>query len=131
MTPLGLAANPNTKPPRVGFHGLVAGVEDPEHTPAVVVYHHDKDGRMTGLTNGGTNSLSGRMTMPTARLPPPRPRQGHHRHRKHRGLPASVEEPSTQTTNFNSYDLEGRLTQKSGRVGTTTYTYWPNGLQIT
>jgi YD repeat-containing protein len=38
-----------------------------------------------------------------------------------RGLPASVTEPSTQATTFDTYDAEGRLTQKTDGVGTTTY----------
>ena len=45
-----------------------------------------------------------------------------------RGLASTVTEPSGQQTTFNTYDAEGRLTQKTDGVGTTNYTYWPNGL---
>lgn len=48
-----------------------------------------------------------------------------------RGLPASVQEPSTQTTRFDEYDVEGRLKKKSDDAGETTFTYHANGLLYT
>lgn len=45
-----------------------------------------------------------------------------------RGLPDSMQDPLLHTTTFDTYDAEGRLTQKTDGVGVVTYTYWPNGL---
>lgn len=49
-----------------------------------------------------------------------------------RGLPQSIAKPSdapnAPSVTFDSYDAEGRLTQKTDGVGVTSYAYYPNGL---
>ncbi|PTY01110.1 hypothetical protein DB354_00840, partial [Opitutus sp. ER46] len=45
-----------------------------------------------------------------------------------RGLLLSVKEPSDQVCTYGTYDLEGRVTERTDGVGVTSYTYWPNGL---
>ncbi len=49
-----------------------------------------------------------------------------------RGLPQSIAKPSDAPTapsiTFDTYDSEGRLTQKTDGVGVTTYTYYASGL---
>lgn len=115
--------------------GFKVGVTDPEADS--VSYTYDKDGRMVRLGNRLTNDFTWDYNDATRTVTSKTPRQqpgGDAEDlstiavRNTRGLPASVEEPSGDTTTFSTYDNEGRLLQKIDDVGTTTYTYWANGL---
>lgn len=128
-TPLGRSSgDPNYATSTIwDSRGLKDGVRDA--AGQVVDYTYDRDGRMKTLANRlnqtfqwsyddanrtvTSSTPTGKTTTTVANA---------------RGLPHSVQEPSTDTTTFNTYDAEGRLMQKTDGVGVTTYTYWPNGL---
>ncbi|MDD3179011.1 MAG: DUF6531 domain-containing protein [Opitutaceae bacterium] len=106
--------------------GFKDGTTDAENRTLDYVY--DKDGRPTTVANRLNRSFTWsytdtqRITTVTTPLNLPTTQT-----RNIRGLLETVTEPSNQTTTFSAYDSEGRLTQRTDGVGTTTFTYWPNG----
>jgi RHS repeat-associated protein len=100
-------------------------------------YTYDKDGRMVTLANRIPKSFTWTYDDNTRTVTTKTPRQQPGQAAASqssvavlnpRGLPASATEPSGQTTTFTSYDDEGRLLTRTDGVGTTFFTYWPNGL---
>jgi RHS repeat-associated protein len=116
--------------------GLLDGIDQPRedvNEPRMIDYTYDKDGRKTVLANrlnkefGWSYNDAARTissTTPTGKVTTAVAST--------RGLPASIKKPSDEPGSpsivYDAYDAEGRLTQKTDGVGTTTYTYWPNGL---
>jgi RHS repeat-associated protein len=122
-------ANPAGFPNFTSFdlRGFKEGVQDPEGR--LVDYDgYDKDGRLTHMFNrlnqpfGWTYDDDNRIVVATT----PTGKTTTTTCDVH-GLPELVVKPSQQQTSFDTYDAFGRLTQKTDGVGTTTYTYWPNG----
>lgn len=102
-------------------------------------YEFDKDGVVTLLANRlnqpftWTQSYSSNQSTFTSKTPRQQPNGPDATRstvaiRNTRGLLASATEPSGQSTTFTSYNAQGWLTEKTDGVGTTSYTYWPNGL---
>jgi RHS repeat-associated protein len=93
-------------------------------------YTYDKDGRLLTLKNRRLNSYSWvyddtnrKVTSKTPLL------KTTVVERNARGLTTKVTEPSLQTTTFQSFDAEGRVTQQQDGDGvTTTLNYYANGL---
>lgn len=107
--------------------GLQDGVQDAENQ--LTDYTYDKDGRMTVLANRLNKAFGWSYNDPARTITATTPTgKTTTTVASTRGLPATVTEPSGQQTSFTTYDAEGRLLQKTDSVGTTTYTYWPNGL---
>ena len=115
--------------------GLRSGVRDAELKTTSSSY--DQDGRMTGLSNRlglwfswtyGDDARTATARTPRQQPNQPAASQSSTAVLNPRGLPATATEPSGQTTTFTSYDDEGRLLTRTDGVGTTVFTYWPNGL---
>lgn len=131
------AGNPTTVTTPLNFsstttydsRGLKQAWKDAESN--LVDYTYDKDGRMTVLANritpGKTFTWTYDDTARTVTSKTPLLKTTVET-RNARGLLSSIQLPSGATTTFDSFDSEGRVTQKTDGVGTTTYTYWPNGL---
>jgi len=107
---------------------FVNGVQDAEQQTIEAEY--DKDGRIKTLSNRLNNSFTWTYDdanrQYTSKTPLGKTTTAIF---NARGLPDSVQPPIAGTkTTFDTYNSEGLLTQSTDGVGTTTYTYWPNGL---
>lgn len=107
---------------------FVNGVQDAEQQTIEAEY--DKDGRIKTLSNRLNKSFTWayddtNLTY-TSQTPLAKTTTAIF---NTRGLPSSVQSPITaRKTTFDTYNAEGLLVQSTDAVGTTTFTYWPNGL---
>jgi len=112
--------------------GFKEGLKDAEGNESL--YTYDKDGRPKGISNRLSNDFSWAYDdvnrTVTTHTPLLKPTVSSN---NSRGLPASLIEPSGDTTTYDDYDDEGRLLQKTNGLDVanrtvTTFTYWSNGL---
>lgn len=101
---------------------------------ATVSYGFDKDGRPKSISNRGDNTKKHEWTYvetPTERKVTSKTPEAKSTTLESdvKGRPLKLTKPKTsQVTNFEAYDPEGRLTKRTDGIGTTVIEYWPNGL---